>query len=183
MSPKPVQLQDPSSRRRPHRLWVVLAVMVGVLGGVGAYTFQYAEGLSYFSTDPRACVNCHIMQPQYDSWQKASHHTMASCVDCHLPNEFIPKYIAKADNGYFHSKGFTFQDFHEPIMIKKRNARILQANCVACHQPVVDDLVHGASHAEGEMSCVHCHSDVGHGPRAGLGGWDADQFGKRVINK
>jgi hypothetical protein len=29
------------------------------------------------------CVNRHIMQPQYDSWQKASHHSITTCIDCH----------------------------------------------------------------------------------------------------
>ena len=84
----------------------VLGALVGVLLGVGGYTFFYAEGLSYMSTDPKACVNCHIMRPQYDSWQKSSHHNVAKCVDCHLPHDFIGKYIAKSENGYHHSMGF-----------------------------------------------------------------------------
>ncbi len=97
------------------------AITLGALLGTGAYTFKYAEGFSYLSADPRACVNCHIMNPQYDSWQQAGHHTVATCVDSHLPHAFIPKYIAKAENGYHHSVAFTFQNFHEPIMIKNNN--------------------------------------------------------------
>ena len=93
---------------------VLLAVFAGLLLGVGGYTFLYAEGLSYMSDDPEVCVNCHIMQPQYDSWQKSSHHAVAVCVDCHLPHDFLGKYIAKADNGWHHSKGFTLQTFHAP---------------------------------------------------------------------
>ncbi|MBI93975.1 MAG: hypothetical protein CME05_12325 [Gemmatimonadaceae bacterium] len=58
------------------------------------------------------------MQPQFDSWQKASHHGVASYADCHLPQSFVAKYMGQAENGYYHSKGFTFQDFHEPIAIK-----------------------------------------------------------------
>ena len=84
------------------------------------YTFHYAEGLSYFSPDPKACVNCHIMQPQYDGWQKASHHNVAKCIDCHLPHDFIGKYYTKAENGFWHSKGFTLQDFPEPIQMHER---------------------------------------------------------------
>ena len=37
---------------------LLLAVLVGVPVGVGAFTFVYAKGFSYLSTDPRACVNC-----------------------------------------------------------------------------------------------------------------------------
>ena len=77
----------------------LVAATLGVFVGTGVVTFQHAEGLSYLSTDPRACVNCHIMRSQYDSWQKASHHNWARCVDCHLPHDFVPKYIAKARNG------------------------------------------------------------------------------------
>ena len=44
------------------------------------------------------------MNDQYDSWTKAG-TTAAVCVDCHLPHDFVPKYIAKADNGYRHSQG------------------------------------------------------------------------------
>ena len=90
--------------------------------GLSVFTFDYAEGTSYFSTDPKACVNCHIMNDQYHSWQKGGHHASATCVECHLPHDTIPKYIAKADHGFWHSKGFTFNDFKEPIRIKARSA-------------------------------------------------------------
>lgn len=143
---------------------ITASLVLGLMLGLGAFTFDYAEGLSYFSTDPAACANCHIMNEQYDSWQKASHHTVAKCVDCHLPHSLVPKYLAKAENGYFHSKGFTFQDFHEPIMIKPRNADILQKNCLVCHGDLVHELVSGATTDETAVRCVHCHASVGHGP-------------------
>lgn len=152
------------------RTKLALAVALGVFAGVGLATFRHAEGLSYFSADPRACVNCHIMRPQYDGWQKASHHTAATCVDCHLPASFVPKYVAKARNGWHHSKGFTLQDFDEPISIKPPNAAILQANCVRCHAPLVEGLAPGPHGAREGLSCVHCHASVGHGQRAGVGG-------------
>ena len=157
--------------KRPYGKWFALSfpVLLGLLMGVGSFTFLYGQGLSYFSPDPRACVNCHIMRPQFDSWQKASHHTAARCIDCHLPHDFVGKYIAKADNGYRHSWAFTFQDFHEPIRITPRNARILQNNCLACHGELVHPLLASGKTGTADVSCVHCHADVGHGPRAGLG--------------
>lgn len=148
---------------------LVFAILFGILVGIGSFTFTYGEGFSYFSTDPRACVNCHIMRPQYDSWQKSSHHTAATCVDCHLPHTFFAKYVAKADNGYRHSWAFTFQDFHEPIEMTPRNRRILQNNCVTCHGELVHPLLASGTTPESSVSCVHCHADVGHGPRALLG--------------
>lgn len=159
----------------------LLAAMAGVLLGVGGFTFKYAEGFSYFSKDPRACVNCHVMRSQYDSWQKASHKGVATCVDCHLPEDFVRKYLAKADNGYHHSKGFTFEDFHEPIMIKRRNSRILQENCLRCHGNMVQDMVAGATTDLDAIRCVHCHQTVGHGEPAGLGGPDRGEAAERNL--
>jgi cytochrome c nitrite reductase small subunit len=153
-------------RLPPGPFALVLAVFTGVFVGVGSFTFDYAEGLSYFSTDPKACANCHIMNPQYDSWSRGPHHAAAKCVDCHLPHEFIPKYVAKAENGYHHSKGFTLQDFHEPILIKPKNAGILQESCLRCHGDFVHEIVAGSTTAKNAVECVHCHRSVGHGPRA-----------------
>jgi cytochrome c nitrite reductase small subunit len=164
--------------RRPRRFGVLglplgatamaVAVAMGLLTGVGTFTFHYAEGTSYFSTDPKACANCHIMNPQYDSWSRGPHHAVAGCVDCHLPHDLVPKYLAKAENGYHHSKGFTLQDFHEPIIIKPTNAGILQESCVRCHSDFVHEIVGSGKTGEGEgaAACVHCHRGVGHGPRA-----------------
>src|SRR4051794_142492 len=83
---------------------LVVCVLAGVIVGLGGYTFHYAAGTSYFSNDPTTCVNCHIMREQYDGWQKASHHAVATCNDCHTPHTFIPKYMVKAENGFWHSK-------------------------------------------------------------------------------
>jgi cytochrome c nitrite reductase small subunit len=147
-----------------HRAAYSIAVLVGVLLGLGAYTFRYAEGLSYFSTDPRACVNCHIMRDAYDSWQKASHHAAATCVECHLPTGFVAKYLAKAENGFWHSKGFTLQDFHEPIRIKPKNRMLLQENCVRCHGELVSEIAAPHERETAAVRCVTCHAQAGHGP-------------------
>lgn len=171
--------ESPRNSSRRSNVWTLaplgLSVTLGILAGLGAYTFSYAEGLSYFSTDPRACVNCHIMQPQYDAWQKASHHTSAVCVDCHLPVDFVPKYIAKAENGWRHGKLFTTGGFREPIEVQPMGRQILQDNCVRCHEDLTSEMHnHGAGTASKETGnitdCVHCHVTVGHGVRAALGG-------------
>ena len=155
-----------AGRRAP----LVIATLLGAFLGVSAFTLYYAEGLSYLSADPAACVHCHIMRPQYDSWQKASHHGVATCVDCHLPEHGIEKWAAKAENGWLHSKGFTLQDFPEPIRIREGSGRLLQENCLRCHLDLVHDLLPGATDRPDAIRCVHCHAGVGHGPRAGLGG-------------
>jgi len=141
-----------------------VAVVYGALCAIGAFTFGYGEGAAYLSNDPRACANCHVMQDHFDMWQKSSHHAVATCNDCHLPHDFLGKWITKADNGFFHSLAFTLNNFHEPIQIKPRNRRVTQGACLYCHE----DFVHQMLPAEqgGDMlNCVKCHADVGHAGR------------------
>jgi cytochrome c nitrite reductase small subunit len=146
---------------------MAMAVLVGIPVGLGAFTFKYAEGLSYLSNDPNACANCHIMRDELDSWEKSGHHHVAVCNDCHLPHNFVLKMVAKSRNGWNHSKAFTLQDFHEPIMIGPKNAAILQENCLRCHGDFVHDItvMQGGEGRVGEtVECVHCHKNVGHAP-------------------
>ena len=143
---------------------LALAALLGIACGAGTYTFYYGEGHSYFSKSPSTCINCHIMQPHYDTWLKSSHHAVATCADCHLPHQFPWDWIAKADNGWNHSWAFTFQDFHEPIEMKPRNRRILENNCIDCHGALVHQMLSydHATDTSQELNCLHCHADVGH---------------------
>jgi len=151
---------------RPRRA-LIAAICLGIPLGLGIFTFRYAEGLSYFSNDPNACANCHIMRDELDSWEKSGHHHVAVCNDCHLPHSLVPKLIAKSRNGWNHSSAFTLQNFHEPIMIGPRNAAILQENCLRCHADFVHDITViqvGSGGESDQISCVHCHKNVGHAP-------------------
>ena len=159
-----------SLRRNPaHRGWssaltIAVASAFGVMGGLGVFTLGYGEGAAYLSNDPSACANCHIMQPQYESYLKSSHQAVATCNDCHLPHDFAGKWLTKADNGFFHSLAFTTGDFHEPIQIKPRNRRVTQNACLHCHADFVNHML--PTEPGGNMQlCVHCHTDVGHAQR------------------
>jgi cytochrome c nitrite reductase small subunit len=159
------QVQRQRSVRAGRVLGAALVLATGICLGLSGYTFYYARGAAYLSDDPRACVNCHVMREQYDGWAKSSHHAVATCNDCHVPHDFLGKYLAKASNGYHHSRAFTFQDFPDPIRIKPGNAALLQANCVRCHEPMVGEVLRGGSGRGEELGCAQCHSGVGHGPR------------------
>lgn len=153
----------PPQTRRRRGLWlpVATAAVLGILGGVGFFTFGYGEGASYMSNAPNACTNCHVMQDHFDSWVKSSHHGVATCNDCHLPHDFVGKWLVKTDNGFFHSLAFTTGEFHEPIQIKPRNARVVQNACLHCHKDFVHNML--PNEPGGEMlQCVRCHGDVGH---------------------
>jgi len=153
--------------------------VVGALGGAVGYTAHYASATSYLSNDPKACINCHIMNNEYDSWSRSSHHARAVCNDCHVPHDsVVAKYMVKAEHGYRHSKGFTFQDFHEPIQITRGSRDAVIANCVRCHEAMTHEIRLGALGdnaaragaklgievaVSGGVDCIHCHASVAHG--------------------
>jgi cytochrome c nitrite reductase small subunit len=142
---------------------IIVGIALGLAVGVGFYTFVYAKGYSYMSNNPATCANCHIMQEQYNGWQKSSHHTVATCNDCHTPHDIIGKYTVKASNGFWHSYYFTLGGFHEPIQIKGSNLKVTEQACRYCHQEMVESIT--VSHRQEEIdqvSCISCHRNVGH---------------------
>ena len=136
----------------------VLALLIGILFGVSLFTFCYARGYSYMFNDPKVCANCHVMRDNFNSWSASSHKSV-TCNECHLPHGFAPKYIAKVMNGYRHSLAFTLGP-PDVIQIHEKNAKILQENCVGCHNNMVNHLLLADDKS---TTCVHCHRSVGHG--------------------
>jgi cytochrome c nitrite reductase small subunit len=142
----------------------LVAACVGVPLGLGIYASFYAEATTYLTNDPNACANCHVMREPLADWQKAGHHAVATCNDCHVPQDLVGKYLTKIEHGWRHSKGFTLQDFHEPITIHPSSLAVVQDNCVRCHDELNSSQVaHAAARGE-SPNCIHCHARVGHGP-------------------
>lgn len=146
--------------------WMIVGGVGGLIIGIVAYTFIYAQGGSYLTNNPAACANCHIMQEHFDAWTKSSHRSVAACNDCHTPHSTIAKYWTKAQNGFWHSVAFTTGDFPDPLRIKPHNREVTEEACRSCHQQIVDaiDVQHhqGTETGIGATSCVRCHATVGH---------------------
>jgi cytochrome c nitrite reductase small subunit len=140
---------------------VAMGVAVGLLLGIGGYTFVYARGASYLTNDPVACANCHVMREQFEGWQRSSHRSVAVCNDCHAPHDLVGKYMTKARNGFWHSFYFTTGTFPDPIRIRPRNAAVTEGACRTCHADIVNAIDTGSRGGE-RMACVNCHRDVGH---------------------
>jgi cytochrome c nitrite reductase small subunit len=144
------------------RLPAAIAISVlGLLLGIGGYTFVYARGASYLTDDTAACVNCHIMREQFEGWQRSSHRSVAVCNDCHAPHDFVGKYMTKGTNGFWHSFYFTTGGFPDPIRITPRNARVTEGACRTCHAEMVSSIDTGSRDGT-RMTCVNCHRNVGH---------------------
>jgi cytochrome c nitrite reductase small subunit len=146
---------------KPHVITTVLAVLIGLVLGVGGYTFIYAKGYSYLASNPAACTNCHVMRSYYDGWVKSTHHAAATCNDCHTPSNPVAKLATKASNGFFHSAAFTLGAYPDAIQIKSRNTEVTEGACRHCHQNLAQVINGPYTHGAG-ISCVHCHASVGH---------------------
>lgn len=159
---KPAPASLPKS---PTKLTMLLAtgiaLVIGAAIGLGGFTFVYAKGGSYLGNDPAACANCHVMRDHLDAYVKSSHRAVATCNDCHTPPGLVPKYLTKAEHGFFHSLAFTTGDFHDPIQIKERSRRVTENSCRKCHQDIVRAIDTTTAHG-GSMSCIRCHASVGH---------------------
>jgi cytochrome c nitrite reductase small subunit len=150
--------------KRATKASLVLGAVLGLALGVGAYTFIYAKGASYLTNDPKACVNCHIMQDQYDGWINSSHRNVATCNDCHTPHDFFGKYKTKAENGFWHSFYFTIGNYPDPVQITERNRQIADQACRKCHAEITATIEgHNFTRATPDQtSCIRCHRSVGH---------------------
>ena len=156
--------------------YAALCVFVIALGFL-AYMVHISKALSYLSSDPKACINCHVMNTQYATWQHSSHAQTAGCVDCHLPRDsMVNKYIAKAKDGYNHTVAFTFNTYKNAIKISDDGAKRVQENCISCHASLNAQVISNSdlNHKYDDPSvatgrrCWECHKDVPHGKVRGL---------------
>ncbi len=147
----------------------IIAFFVAV--ALFVYLVNASKALSYLSTDSKACINCHVMNTQYATWQHSSHANQASCIECHLPTDgFFDKYMAKAKDGWNHSVAFTLNTYEPRIQISEDGAERVQANCVGCHSKLTSvvranqDRYHDyAGVTPQDRKCWDCHRDVPHG--------------------
>lgn len=138
---------------------ILATCAVGFVLGLGGATFVQGQGLSYFSDNPRSCINCHIMYDQYDSWMSSTHREFTNCNSCHAPKNPILALAYKAENGFNHALKFTTGVHSDPINIRPHNLRVSLNACLDCHG---DQMPYQHPQINQQTSCLHCHHNVGH---------------------
>jgi cytochrome c nitrite reductase small subunit len=149
---------------------IPVIIITGVLLGIGFLVLHVANATSYLSDNPRACINCHVMTTEYASWQKSSHARVATCNDCHVPQDnFIRTYAFKASDGLRHATMFTFRLEPQVIRIKEAGINVVQENCLRCHDTMIhrtwltnEVTLDAREMGEGKF-CWDCHREVPHG--------------------
>jgi cytochrome c nitrite reductase small subunit len=155
------KLLPPAKWRFP--VMIVSAIFIGI----AAFTVYISKAHSYLSDKPETCINCHIMAPQYATWSHSSHREVAHCNDCHVPhNNVFNKYYFKASDGLRHSALFTLRKERQVITILEAGARVVQNNCIRCHDKQVVDPKLEATVAmyrsiRESRRCVDCHREEG----------------------
>ena len=148
---------------------VPVLILTGVIAGLAVWLFYISKAHSYLGDDPATCVNCHIMAPQYATWQHSSHREVATCNDCHVPHDnFFNHYYFKAKDGLRHSTIFTLRQEPQVIYILQPGKEVVQQNCIRCHEPLLTDAVMNTRSMETDhhrkgYHCLECHREVPHG--------------------
>lgn len=144
-------------------------ILTSLLAGLILFTLYVSKAHSYLSDNPATCTNCHIMAPQFATWNHSSHREVAHCNDCHVPhNNFLNKYYFKAKDGLRHATIFTLRKEPQVIFIHEEGANVVQNNCIRCHEKVLIDpkkerLVEGHAGHRTDRKCWECHREVPHG--------------------
>ncbi|HQF42413.1 MAG TPA: cytochrome c nitrite reductase small subunit [Ignavibacteriaceae bacterium] len=142
---------------------------LGIITGLFFFIVHVARATSYLSDKPEACVNCHVMAPQYATWERSNHGRFTVCNDCHVPQDNIfKKYYFKATDGLRHSYMFTFRLEPQVIRIHEAGRNAVQQNCIRCHIETIHPIsVRAISNQkiqeEGDGYCWDCHREVPHG--------------------
>ena len=154
----------------PPANWKVpVTILNGILVGLAFYILYISNAVSYLSDESETCINCHVMNPQYATWNHSAHREVAKCNDCHVPhNNVFNKYYFKAKDGLRHATIFTMRGEPQVIFIKEEGKKVVQDNCIRCHEKLVTDNAVVARfdqsrHFRMDRSCVECHRETPHG--------------------
>lgn len=153
----------------PIHWYTPVIVLLGIFVGLLIYVLQISRATSYLSDSPKTCVNCHVMAPQFATWNHSAHREWATCNDCHVPhNNVFNKYYFKAKDGLRHATIFTLRNEPEVIFIKEEGKEVVQQNCIRCHNKLItDDKVLITSdryhHYRTDRKCWECHRETPHG--------------------
>jgi cytochrome c nitrite reductase small subunit len=151
-----------------------VAVLMGVFFGLAAYAVYISKAPSYLSDNPETCINCHVMNPQFNDWAHSSHRNVANCNDCHVPhNNIFNKYFFKAKDGLRHATIFTLRTEPQVIYIRDEGKKAVQKNCIRCHGRItgmeyLGSVLPAYHNYLLERQCLNCHRETPHSRVNGL---------------
>ncbi len=135
-----------------------LFIIGGVILGIVVFLIRISNAASYALDAPETCINCHVMNDAYASWQRGSHGQAAVCNDCHVPqSNFAAKYAFKAKDGMKHSYVFTLRKEPQVLKLSSGAVGVIQENCLVCHNNQFA-MIRLADVSE--RTCWECHTNI-----------------------
>jgi cytochrome c nitrite reductase small subunit len=153
----------------PDQWKIPVIITLGFLAGSALFAFRVSKATSYLSDEPKTCVNCHIMAPQYATWNHSAHREVTNCNDCHVPhNNIVNKFYFKAKDGMRHSVIFTLRNEPQVIFIHEAGQEVVHNNCIRCHEqtlldPKMDFNRDDFYSSRTDRKCWECHRETPHG--------------------
>lgn len=151
----------------PPPFWrIPVIIALGIFTGSAFYIFYVSNAYSYLSDNPKTCVNCHVMTPQFATWSHSAHREVANCNDCHVPhNNFLSHYYFKGKDGLRHATIFTLRKEPQVIFIKEAGIEVVQNNCIRCHSQLFDTKEVSVTQKvhQSDRLCWECHRETPHG--------------------
>ena len=186
---EPSQAESPSRVRswwrQPKKRWLLgipvggfLMFFLGIAAWLTFDTFVSVTNSEAFCAD--ACHSMRVfVKPQ---WIESSHFSnrtgvRATCADCHVPNAFVPKMIAKAMavKDLYHEIVGTIQsrkDFEEHRLtmaerVWRKMRRTDSRNCRDCHNVLAMDMEKQGEFRHSNLpaigrTCIDCHKGIAH---------------------
>lgn len=170
--------------RRPSRLALGTLLIIGFIAGV-LFWGGFNTGMEMANTES-FCISCHEMKDNvYEEYMETIHYSnrsgvRATCPDCHVPHEFVPKMVRKIKASkelYAKALGLidTPQKFeaHRLQMAQNEWVRMKANNsqeCRNCHnfdsmdlsvQKTVASKMHAQAMDAGK-TCIDCHKGIAH---------------------
>lgn len=134
--------------------YLMVIALIGI--GVGAFVMLGPPGLLARSETPDFCASCHVMEAEYEAWFHEGAHRRINCVDCHLPHQNVAvHYLWKSIDGLKDTVVFYSGRVPEIIRASDHAQRVLQGNCVRCHETTVEKIDNG-------RQCWGCHRRLAH---------------------
>jgi cytochrome c nitrite reductase small subunit len=160
---------------RAPRCWALALVgAAGLLAGTGLLMLHVSKAVTYIKSDSWVCANCHVMYPQYATWNHSSHRERTNCSDCHLPHDNLVHYlVAKGQDGLRDSYLYLTRSERNRFDAGEHTRKMIQENCLRCHSELVDPLAWGkmssmVGQGGQDRLCWDCHREVPHGRIKGL---------------
>jgi cytochrome c-type protein NapC len=165
------------------RAKTLVVALVVFAAGIGVAAL-FNTGVAY-TNEMAFCTSCHSMQVNLEEYKETIHYknpsgVQATCSDCHVPKQFLPKLVAKfmAAKDVYHEILGTIDtpekyEAHRLGMASAVWAKLKSSNsreCLNCHKYENMDLAeqdrsarskHGNALDDGQ-SCIDCHKGIAH---------------------